>query len=332
MTSSVQPIPVLSSRILPSSAAGDAPRLGSLTYLTAPGPRSGGAPTELTVEVGPHGESATETWTAGEPVLRGEYAGIRYAACREFVFCTGRIEEGGAYADATHRFYEDVFTLLARLGYPRLVRVWNYIGDINGATSQGQEIYRDFCVGRSHALEQLGMLHGMPATTVIGVRGGGIGFAMIAARTVEPVNVENPRQIPAYRYPPRYGPRSPNFSRATYVPPPGAGGRGTAYVSGTASIIGHETVHVGDVRAQARTTLENIELLIGAPNLARYGIGDGFGLEDLRRVKVYVRHAEDIPAVQAVCSRLLPPSCAAVYLQADVCRRDLLVEIEGLAA
>jgi len=329
MTSSVQPSPTLISRFLAPGAGG--PRLGALTYLN--GPRSE-APegTELTVRMGVAGEALTETWVAGEPVCGGAYAGLTYTGCRDFVFCVGRIEEAGEYADATRRMYEDLFTLLARLGYKRLVRVWNYIGDINGRNARGQEVYRDFCVGRSHALEQLGMLYGMPATTVIGAEGDGIGIALLAAREAEPVNVENPRQTPAYHYPPRYGPRSPNFARATYVPPADDPlGRGTVFVSGTASIIGHETVHVGDVRAQTHTALENVSLLIGPANLSDYGVSHVYGLSDLRSAKVYVRHADDIPAVREICSKLLPEDGRVVYLHADVCRDDLLMEIEGVA-
>ncbi|MEW2119040.1 FkbO/Hyg5 family chorismatase [Streptomyces sp. NPDC005474] len=329
MTSSVQPSPSLTSRFLTPGVGG--PRLGALTYLNGPVPE-GPAGTELTVRMGVAGEAVTETWVAGEPVCAGDYAGLRYTGCRDFVFCVGRIEEAGEYAAATHRTYEDLFTLLARLGYKRLVRVWNYIGDINGGNARGQEVYRDFCVGRSHALEQLGMLYGMPATTVIGAEGDGIGIAVLAAREAEPVNIENPRQTPAYHYPPRYGPRSPNFARATYVPPADdPAGRGKVFVSGTASIVGHETVHVGDVRAQTHTALENIGLLIGPDNLSDYGIPHTYGLSDLRRAKVYVRHAEDVPAVREICSKLLPDDGDVVYLHADVCRGDLLMELEGVA-
>lgn len=330
MTSSVQPSPVLSSRFLPPGAAG--PRLGALTYLAGAAGVRTPAGTELTVRMGAAGDAFTESWAAGEPVCGGEYAGLRYTGCRDFLFCVGRIPLSAEYSAATRGLYEDLFSLLARLGYKRLLRVWNYIGDINGLNVNGQEVYRDFCMGRSHALEQLGMLYGMPATTVIGADGDGIGVALLAAREAEPVNVENPRQTPAYHYPARYGPRSPNFARATYVPPgddPSA--RGTVFVSGTASIIGHETVHAGDVRAQTYTALENVALLIGPENLASYDVPHTYGLSDLRRAKVYVRHAEDVPVVREICEQLLPADGTAVYLNADVCRGDLLMEIEGVA-
>ena len=65
------------------------------------------------------------------------------------------------------------------------------------------------------------------------------------------VPVENPRQVSAYRYPPTYGPRVADLLAR------GAGRTSAAatialFISGTASIVGHETVHQGDVRAQTR--------------------------------------------------------------------------------
>ncbi len=67
-------------------------------------------------------------------------------------------------------------------------------------------------------------------------------------------------------------------------------------------------------------------------NLACHGLDAGFALTDLHRVKVYIRHAEEVLAVREVCRAAFAPHAEARYLVVDLCRTDLLVEIEGVAA
>jgi enamine deaminase RidA (YjgF/YER057c/UK114 family) len=138
--------------------------------------------------------------------------------------------------------------------------------------------------------------------------------------------IENPRQTSAYHYPPKFGKHSPIFSRACVWGGESSGGS-RLFVSGTASIVGHESLHPGDVIAQTRETIVNISALLDQANhvvgSARYSLP---GL----KLKVYVRNPSDLPAIEATLSQLLRPAAGIVYLQADVCREDLLVEIEAV--
>jgi chorismate lyase/3-hydroxybenzoate synthase len=100
------------------------------------------------------------------------------------------------------------------------------------------------------------------------------------------------------------------------------------FISGTASIVGHRTVHAGDAAAQTRETITNIEALLTEAN--RVTGSEEFTLETLA-CKVYVRDPSDLPVIQAEVRAALGPSARPVYLQADICRRDLAVEIEATA-
>ena len=138
--------------------------------------------------------------------------------------------------------------------------------------------------------------------------------------------IENPRQISAYHYPPKFGAHSPTFSRACVL----GGSDGTnLFISGTASILGHETVHRGDVTAQTHESLANIDALLTEANrivgAARYT------LEGLK-FKVYVREPGDVAAIETALTATAQPTFPVVYLQADVCREELLVEIEATGA
>jgi enamine deaminase RidA (YjgF/YER057c/UK114 family) len=102
-------------------------------------------------------------------------------------------------------------------------------------------------------------------------------------------------------------------------------------VSGTASIVDSKTVHPGEVVRQTEQTLDNIERLIAPENFTRHGLpGAGATLRDVAKLRVYVKRPEDHEQCREVCERRLP-GVPAIYLQADICRPDLLVEIEAVA-
>lgn len=276
-------------------------------------------------------EGAVEVWTTPRPTKSGSHNGISYAHDGEYLFAVGRIPSSSIYMEPTRQAYADALYVMQSLGYPKIVRMWNYIHRINEDNVENLEIYRDFVRGRAEAFEQYHIPKvELPAATVIGSLGGGIAFYFMASRSGARVNIENPRQVAAYEYPRQYGPTSPSFARATYLVPAGGGEESARiYISGTASILGHETMHEGDTGKQCQVALENIQHLISAKNLSTYGIGAGYELADLRNVKVYVRHREDMETVREMCAEVLSPDAAIMYLNLDICRTDLLVELEG---
>ena len=155
----------------------------------------------------------------------------------------------------------------------------------------------------------------MPAASALGSPAGPLALYFLAGRAA-PECLENPRQVSAYHYPGQYGACPPSFSRATLVRHRGA----TLFISGTSSIRGHRTVHEGDPAAQTRETLTNIATLLEQTR--------GFTLEDLA-YKIYVRRPADLPLIRRELDATLGARARRVYLQADVCRSDLAVEIEA---
>lgn len=289
-----------------------------------------GAPLVRIAMAGAGAERVTEVWTTDRPVRSGRDGDLVYAEDGEHLLCAVRIEERGVYRDTVRSAYETAFALMTRLGYPDLLRMWNLVGSITGPNEEGTEIYRDFCVGRAQAFEAwAGRMTGMPAATGIGSLRPGIDLYFLACRTGRARHLENPRQTPAHRYPAQYGPKPPSFARATLLEAAGCNGP-VLYVSGTASIIGDDSVHPDDIDAQCAVTLANIEALIAPGNLSRHGLAGGFRLRDLDCVKVYVRDAGHLPAVRAHCAKALGGDRGIAFFNVDVCRPELLVEIEGI--
>jgi enamine deaminase RidA (YjgF/YER057c/UK114 family) len=207
-----------------------------------------------------------------------------------------------------------------------LYRIWNYVPQIN-TVEHGLENYRHFCRGRSLAFERqfgLGFKQLLPAASAVGSAVGPLALSFLAG-SVEPKHFENPRQVPAFDYPPQYGPRAPSFARATAISHQSVR---QVFISGTAAIIGHESIATGDLDRQLDCTLENMSL-IGANAGAGKSLGAGQGWT--RSFKVYVRHATDLPRITTCLARdLLQPGDTVQYIQADICRADLLVEIEAV--
>jgi chorismate lyase / 3-hydroxybenzoate synthase len=331
--------PRLTTRLVPehtsSTSSGDRHVLGVVRYgahRVAPSPEPG-APVELRVHM-EDGDHCQELWETDRPVIVGERNSLRFSHDGDHLFCAGVIPHGDAYTDLVRDAYVRSFELAAHLGYPHIFRLWNFIAGINSTNASGLETYRDFCRGRAEAFTSYPDIV-MPAATGIGATSGGIVFYFLASRDQRWTALENPRQQAAYQYPEKYGPRSPSFARGTFLrtdEPDPAGTDGQLFVSGTASIIGHDTVHRDDLARQCEVTFENIELLMSAENLARYGIERGCSLADLTAVKAYVRRPADVEQVRSRCAEVLSPKAQLVVLVADICRSDLLVEIEGVAA
>jgi enamine deaminase RidA (YjgF/YER057c/UK114 family) len=233
-------------------------------------------------------------------------------------------DDAGALQLATEIAYQEIFDVLNETEHRHLIRVWNYLPQIN-AQAGGDERYRHFNSARQMAFRKSGRatMGTVPAASALGSPAGSpLCIYFLAARR-PPKMIENPRQTSAYHYPPKFGRHSPIFSRACVWGEPGS----RLFVSGTASIVGHETIHRGNVVAQTRETMVNIAALLEEAN--RSVNSNRYSLDGLK-LKVYLRNSSDLTAVKTTLSELLSPAASIVYLQADVCREDLLVEIEAV--
>lgn len=273
-----------------------------------------------------------DAWLVDGPVRLGESAPVRWATDGQWLFGAYDSTEDEARGDLdalVHEAYRAIFASLEAAGVPHLVRLWNYLPGINREQS-GLERYRQFNLGRQQAFlnARRDAFAGAPAACALGTVDGPLRIRFLAGR-VAPVPLENPRQVPAWRYPAEFGPRSPTFSRAVLLPC--APGRIALLVSGTASIVGSASVHPGDIPRQVEETLRNLNAVVGA---AHERCGARFSVSDMT-CTVYVRHAADADLVrrsfEAGVGANSPAARRAIYVQADICRSDLLLEIEAHA-
>jgi chorismate lyase/3-hydroxybenzoate synthase len=261
------------------------------------------------------GSHCIEAWVTRGPVTCGMIEGLHFSASADHLFGYLEVDEAqaGGLRHAARDAYRQLLRFHAHGEHRQLWRIWNFVDAINEGDGDAER-YRQFCLGRAEGIGS--HLDGYPAGTAVGTRTGARRLQLVwLAGRVRGLPVENPRQLSAFRYPRQYGPASPSFSRAMRL-------GDQLLISGTSSILGHETVHDGDLTAQLRESVSNLQTVARAA---------GMGAARLSGLKAYVRRAADLAPTGAQLRPPLVPEGAACVLAADICRRDLLIELEAVA-
>lgn len=268
----------------------------------------------------------SEVWVSESPVETGNHGTVAYSMNDQVLVGHVSVDDR-AFPNleaAAREAYEAFLPLAGELGFPHYLRLWNYIPRITDE-QHGIERYKAFCLGRHAVFARYALPEQrLPAASGVGSRSGTLLVYFLAARD-SGRQVENPRQVSAFHYPSRYGPKSPAFSRAMVKD---WGASKHLYISGTASIVGHASRHRDRVVPQVVESVRNVRALIGSA-AAEHRVGVR-SLDDLTQIKVYVRNRSDLGAVRDCIEREMSEPSRVLYLDGDLCRTNLLVEIEGL--
>ncbi|HEU0153918.1 MAG TPA: pteridine-dependent deoxygenase [Arenimonas sp.] len=286
-----------------------------------------GEPSPLAIGCAPLAGPADEAWLAGAITESAETAGAALAHGEHYALVALAVDEaGGDIEAAAAQAYARLLVAVRPSAHPYLLRIWNYFAAINQGSGD-DERYRRFCVGRARAVD--GMFNDPPpAATAIGTAGEPGTLKVVALCSRAPaIALENPRQTPAWQYPREHGPVSPGFSRGAVLDADTATPRLLA--SGTASIVGHVSLHLGDCAEQLRESLRNLEALMAQ---ATGKTGRCFDVTGCEALRIYLRHEADLAAAQSVMATSGIPADRISYLRGDVCRRELDVELEGVFA
>jgi len=313
------------------------PKLPATSYI--PQPPCGGKLLAIEALGVGQGRGEVEIQRVSEELVVARHNGIAWVHCTKTV---PQAEDLPVY-DGNLSALEDLRKIFGSVNvrFDQVIRTWYYLGGIvenDGPVQRYKELNR----ARTDFFRDIHFLNGhaptgpsrpsYPASTGIGTAGRGIllsAIAFVSDRSdIRAVPLENPRQTAAYDYAANYSPQSPKFSRAMVL---SCGTYTTIFISGTASITHSQTRHPGDASKQTEETLDNIAALIAEENLARHGLpGLGTSLASLGVARVYIKRPEDYAAVRAICEKRLE-KLPTIYAIADVCRPELLVEIEGVA-
>ncbi len=250
---------------------------------------------------------------------------IRTRAGDRFALVSGRVPHAtaldeSAFRAATAATYEGIFEEARRLAATEPVRIWNVIPHILDPLGDARHRYMVFNAGRHDAFaRRYGASPASPsAPTASGIGHSGAELVIHVLTATRPGRpIENPRQVPACEYSTRYGQFPPWFARATRID---LAPRPWLLVGGTASVVGEDAIH-GGVDAQLEETARNLEALLGAaPAEPRVP----------RALRVYYVRAEHADALRERVPSRLGDAPGIEYLESDLCRPELLVEIEGV--
>jgi hypothetical protein len=256
------------------------------------------------------------------------YVTIQNASCRELVI-------GGVVADdrdadtfeQASNVFNKINSIFKREGMPihTIARQWNYIENITGMVA-GKQNYHEFNRSRSHFYNSSEWVNGYPAATGIGTVAGGVVIQLEAIQSFSPlisnVPLHNALQVAAHQYSLRVlagdsGPSgTPKFERARLIEAPD---QARLYISGTAAIRGENSMASGCLIEQTRITMENISQLTH-----KYNENSGFDL-----FIIYLKRGADYLVVKRYMEEN-HPATDPVYLYADLCRDDLLIEMEAI--
>ncbi|HEY0180789.1 MAG TPA: pteridine-dependent deoxygenase [Dokdonella sp.] len=278
-------------------------------------------PRVLRVGLEPLGAPLLEVWRAHAPVRCGRDGELRWSSDGEHLFFAIELDEAahGGIVGAAERAYRLATAFVAASATPHLLRLWNYLDAINLGDGD-DERYRLFCTGRARGIDA-GAPTRYPAATAIG-RQDGVRVLQVygVAARAEGTPVENPRQVSAWRYPREYGPTAPTFARGMLPTP------AQLLISGTAAVVGHASRHHDDLAAQLDETLANLDSLLRRADPAAARLGERSLL------KAYLRDPRDAAAVAATFAERVPELGGLLLLGGDICRRELLVEVDGVHA
>ncbi len=267
-------------------------------------------------------------WFTDADVKQEKYKNIHYAFNQQMLF--GHIQlpcpDDISFINNSEQAYQEIFECLSNTGCIHLLRTWNYFPEITRFVKESNHSnrYEEFCSARVKAMQKCNIDNEIyPAATVIGNQSPVLQIYFLASNSPG-IAIENPRQTSAYHYPVTSTLQRPLFSRGLLKT---WGMRTHFYVSGTASIVGHQTLHENDVCAQLNESINNVETLVAHANdkyQAQLNAQD-----DLLYMKVYIRHDKDVPHIKQVLAARLSNHTPRILLLGDMCRDDLLVEIEA---
>jgi len=255
--------------------------------------------------------------------------------------------EGGRDGNTISEKATDAFSSLLSaflklgLGFNQIVRQWNYVEKIyemEQIDSQLRQNYQLFNEARGEYYSRYRTVSDFPAATGIGVDFNGVTIeCMVVAsdESLKSIAICNPNQLKSYKYGQEVLKGEPQKNTKQNQPPQFERARlmtnnqsSRLFISGTASIVGQETIGIDDVEKQTYVTIENIGKLVSEVNLKTHYPELAAFPDKYAYVRVYVKNEEDIPAVKVICENHFG-AVPMTFVKADICRADLLVEIEA---
>jgi len=119
----------------------------------------------------------------------------------------------------------------------------------------------------------------------------------------------------------------PQFERGLLLT---SGNSSILFISGTASILVQETIGKEDIKKQTIVTIENIMKVSDPARISKIVSYKTVPRVKFSLLRIYIKRQSDFRTARQICEKYFP-GIPTVYVEADICRDDLLMEIEAEA-
>ena len=268
-----------------------------------------------------NGKNLYEIWEVKDKVDRSTYNNIDVSRNKYCLFGSIIIDNKGSYEEIRleiQKKYLDFFKISNENGM-RIVKIWHYLPELLKAYPDKKTNYSLLCESREEIYRNFYKNSDYPAATVIGIEGNKILIYFLAASCETYEVIENERQVSSYNYPQNIFSEKPMFSRAVSFSFKDNIQK-KIMISGTASIKGYESVHESDVAKQLDEALKNYKTFAKLES----------NPSNICRVYLTKYQTENLSMVAKKLENFFGTS-QYILLQGDICRSELLIEIEGVS-
>ena len=263
-----------------------------------------------------------EVWETSDEVSHEKYNDIYISKNNNYLFGLAIIENIGSYEELKlniQKKYSD-FYKISDENKMSIVKIWHYLPQLLKTYNDKKTNYSLLCEAREIVYKNYYKDLSYPAATVIGIEGNKILIYFLAAICKNYKVIENIRQVSSYNYPQNIFSEKPMFSRAVSFK--------TTYenvekiiISGTASIKGYQSMHTKNLIKQLDEALKNYKTFLEIENNISNTCRVYLSKIQKDNYNIIINRLEEIFDYNQY-----------VLLQGDICRKELLIEIEGISS
>ena len=263
-----------------------------------------------------------EIWEVDAKVDHKQYESLNISLSQNHIFGFTIIDNNVSYEELQLTIKKNYanFYKAANQNNMDIVKIWHYMPELLKVYSSKKTNYSLLCDARESVYKDYFKDLSYPAATVIGIEGNKILMYFLGASCLKYNVIENKRQVSYYDYPQNIFLEKPMFSRAVRFLAHRSDNE-KIVISGTASIKGYKSMHNENLKKQLNEAVKNYKTFVDIKN------------NNTNICRVYLSKSQ-IHHAQIVIKELdkIFKSNNYLLLQGDICREELLVELEGISS
>ena len=262
-----------------------------------------------------------EIWQINQPTTSENFNNIFVSKSKNYMHGSIIIDLKKSFEDnqlTIIQSYKDFFSI-AEKNNMRIIKIWHYFPQLLKKYDNKKTNYALLCESREVVYKKYFKNQNYPAATAIGISGNKILMYFLASSCDKYETIENKRQVSSYMYPQDIFQEKPMFSRAVSFFDIDDG-KEKIFISGTASIKGYKSMHALDLKSQFDEALRNYQTFIKVEN----------NKTNISRIYVSKLQNKDVPWIIDKLDKTFGTN-NYVLLKGDICREELLIELEGVS-